>query len=123
MNLVIDLENLSVTWLDIRGSHWYIVDEGGNIQFSVIWAFSQYKFYWLIINQHTNTQYEFYLFLMKLINYWRNQANNNDNKYWTIYDSASIKNKTIKKLVSKKIVKILTILPYWSVLNVAEKLF
>ena len=62
MNLIIHLGNRVCRGCTLKGSHGYFVDEGDIILFSVIWAFSEYKFYGLIINQHTNTQYEFYFF-------------------------------------------------------------
>ena len=62
MNLVIHLRNRVYCGWKLKGSHGYFVDEGEDIQLSVIWAFPEYKFYGLTINQHINKQYNFFFF-------------------------------------------------------------
>ena len=107
----------------MKGLHWHYTEETENILFSVIWAFSEYKFYGLIINKNTYTYLTFLYFLIQIKSLRESRVDNKDDKYCIIYDNPNIhKTKVIKKFAEKNKIKILTIPPYWPVLNAAEKL-
>ena len=106
-----------------KGSHGYFTDNVENMSFSVIWAFSEYKFYGLIINKEANNQYMFKHFLMKLMDTRKKEIGISNRKCWIIYDNASIhKTKALQRFAISSQISILTIPPYWLALNAAEKL-
>ena len=107
----------------MKGLHGHYTEETENILFSVIWAFSEYKFYGLIINKNANTHHTFLHFIIQIKSLRESRVDNKDDKYCIIYDNTSIhKTKVIKKFAEKNKIKILTIPPYWPVLNATEKL-
>ena len=123
MSLAFHQENRVCWGWTFRGLHGYYTDEVENISFSIIWAFSEYQFYGIIINKDTNTQYTFQHFLMKLIEFRKEKSNIKDKSFWVIYDNASIyKAKSIANFAWHKKICMLTIPPYWPTLNAAEKL-
>ena len=122
-NLAIHQENRIWRGWAFKGSHGHFIDDVENISFSVIWAFSEHKFYRLIINPQTNNQHTFQHFLMKLMDARKKEIENINNKFCIIYYNASIhKTKAIQRFAIINRLSILTIPPYWPVLNAAEKL-
>ena len=121
MNLAIHQENRVWWGWTLKGSHGYFTDEVENTSFSLICGFSENKFYGLIVNKETNTHHTFKHFLIKLIKLRELQTIQTNDKYWIIYDNASIhKTKSIKELATKMKIRVLTIPPYCPVLNAAE---
>ena len=59
MNSVIHQENRVCRGWVMKGLHGHYTEETENTSFSVIWAFFEYKFYWLIINK--NNKYTSYI--------------------------------------------------------------
>ena len=78
-NLVILQESRVFRGWTLKGAHGYYADKMENISFSIILAFSGYKFYWLIINKSTNIPHIFHHFLVELIAIRERVQNNSDN--------------------------------------------
>ena len=123
INLAIHQENRIYRGWTHKNSNGYIANEIENISFSVIWASPDHWFYGIIKNPQKNTLHSFQCFLIKLMAAHKRIVNDSKRNYCIIYDNASIhKTKFIQSISIKSKITILTIPPFWHILNAAEKL-